>query len=647
MKPSDHLPQREHILIAGTDRASTREICELLQKFNFQVSVFSNEGSPDEDSLFEHVRRERPDLLLLNRWFLNHGQDAYGVCIQLKEHPETQETCIILLDILDDEAERASALAAGCADYLIHSFPTQELLARVNTQLALKAAKKTIEYLEFQVCEQTAEIAATHQKLNCAITERLKIEQELQKERVHFDHHARHDPLTQLANRKLLMERIEYALQNRQNSKSRQIAILLLDLDRFKVVNESLGHNIGDQLLITIAHHLKNLVRTTDTVARLGGDEFVLLLDPIQQPSDAIRCAERIVRVMRLPLFIDNHEIFLTPSIGIAIGTSEYHQAADLLRDADIAMYRAKRSSKARYAMFNQEMYTETLIQHQMERDLRYAVEQNLLYTHFQPTVSLLLPYQLTGFEALVRWNHPTWGNIPPHQFIPLAEETGLIVPLGEWVLHATCKTIAEWQAQFELPSDFRVSVNISIKQLQDPYFLKQVNRVLRRTGVSGKRLRLELTESVFMNNPESFIPLLKALREKDIELSIDDFGTGYSSLSYLHRLPVNYIKIDRSFISRLGLAEENLAIVSTILTLARELGLGTIAEGVETHQQLEYLQMLGCDAAQGYVFAKPLPQDKAEELLQRFFCPEQSASPTNWESLNPLLSTRLSNSVA
>lgn len=639
MKPNDHLPQRARILIAGSDLAGARVICELLQKFSFQVSIFSN-----EESLFEHVQREQPDLLLLDRYFLNYEQDPYEECIRLKEHPETQDICIILLDIRDDEVERARALAAGCSDYLIHPFPTQELLARVNTQLALKAAKKTIEYLEYQVYEQTAEIEATHQKLNCAILERLKAEQELQEERIHFDHHARHDALTQLANRKFLMERIEQGIKRLKNSKGRKIAVLLLDLDRFKVVNESLGHNTGDQLLITVAHHLKTLVRSTDTVARLGGDEFVLLLDPIQQPADAIRCAERIARVMRYPLFIDNHEVFLTPSIGIAIGTSEYHQAADLLRDADIAMYRAKRSGKARYAMFDQEMYTETLIQHQMERDLRYAVEQNLLYTHFQPTVSLFPPYRLTGFEALVRWNHPTWGSIPPNQFIPLAEETGLIVPLGEWVLHSTCQKIADWQTKFKLPDDFRLSVNISIKQLQDPYFLKQVNRILRRTGVSGKRLRLELTESVFMNDPESFILLLKELREKEIELSIDDFGTGYSSLSYLHRLPVNYIKIDRSFISRLGLAEENLAIVSTILNLARELGLGTIAEGVETYQQLEYLQMLDCDAAQGYVFAKPLPQDLAEELLQRFLSPEQPAfSIMNWESLNPLLS----NSVA
>lgn len=512
---------------------------------------------------------------------------------------------------------------------------TQKTLAPMDVYLELQASREIIKALEEKLGCQAAEIEEAKRKLVQETTERLKVEHVLETERVQLKHHSYHDALTQLANRKLLIERIEQSFQRIKTQKNTQIAVLLIDLDRFRVVNDSLGYSAGDRILVIIAQHLKSLLRSTDTVARLGGDEFALLLEPIQQQGDAIHCAKRIIQALQLPLQAEGKDIFITPSIGIVIGTSEYDQPADLLRDADIAMYYAKNSGKARYAMFSQEMYTQILTQQQMEQDLRQAIEQQQLHICFQPIICLHTN-KLIGFEALVRWNHPVQGIIPPCHFIPLAEETGLIIPLGEWVLKATCEYFVQWQTDIELPDNFKISINISIKQLQYPQFLKQIARILKQTGISGERLRLELTESVFMDNPEFLILLLTKLRGKGIELSIDDFGTGYSSLSYLHRLPVNYLKIDQSFISSLGQGEENLAIVSTILTLSRQSGLGAIAEGVETPEQLECLQTLGCDAAQGYLFAKALPQQLAKRLLQLAFSEDV---PTPWVHLQESLS--------
>ena len=440
------------------------------------------------------------------------------------------------------------------------------------------------------------------------ITERKQVEEQLL-------HGSLHDPLTDLPNRTLLMERLELSHKRTKRHQNYLFALLFIDLDRFKVINDSLGHQVGDQLLVAVARKLEKLVRPTDTVARLGGDEFIILLEGIQSINDAIRIAQRLSYELKLPLQLKEREVFTNASIGIALSSSEYSRGADLLRDADIAMYRAKEKGKGRYEVFDSVMYTQALKQLQIENDLRQALERQELKLYYQP-IFCLSTNKLTGFEALVRWHHPQRGVVSPADFIPIAEDTGLIVPIGEWVLHEACQQMNVWQAQFPSATPLNISVNLSLKQLKESDFLLKIDRILAQTGLNGEGLKLELTESMLMDNCEEFIAILSELRAKGIHLSIDDFGTGYSSLSYLHHFPVNNLKVDRSFVSRIGEQGNNRQIIQTIITLAHQLGMKAIAEGVETSIQLNQLQALNCDEAQGYLFSKPMSQDAAEALI-------------------------------
>lgn len=440
------------------------------------------------------------------------------------------------------------------------------------------------------------------------ITERKQVEEQLL-------YGALHDPLTNLPNRALLMERLELALKRGKRHQDYLFAVLFIDLDRFKVVNDSLGHQVGDQLLVAIARKLENIIRTTDTVARLGGDEFIILLDGIENIQDAIRIAERISFEMKLPLQLKERKVFTNASIGIALGSTDYNRGADLLRDADIAMYRAKEKGKARYEIFNREMYTQALKQLQIENDLRQALERQEFKVYYQPIVCLSTG-RLTGFEALVRWHHPVKGLVSPADFIPIAEETGLIVPIGERVLREATHQMSVWQNKFSFAKSLKISVNLSIEQLRDPNCLERIDFILAQTSLAGESLKLELTESMLMDNSEEFISLLSSLKARGIQMSIDDFGTGYSSLSYLHRFPVHNLKVDRSFVSRIGSKGNNHQIIETIVTLAHQLGMKAIAEGVETPQQLNQLRALNCDEAQGYLFSKPLERESAEAFI-------------------------------
>ena len=443
---------------------------------------------------------------------------------------------------------------------------------------------------------------------------------------------ALHDALTNLPNRTLLMERLDLALKRakraanpvglrRETTAAHEdylVAVLFIDLDRFKVINDSFGHQLGDQLLVAIARKLETIVRSTDTVARLGGDEFIILLDPIQDINDAIRFADRISGELRLPFDLEGRKLFATASIGIALSSTDYDQGSDLLQNADIAMFRAKKKGKARYEVFDQVMYTQALEQLQLENDLRQAVVERQFQVYYQPIVSLNTG-KLTGFEALVRWQHPVRGLVSPAEFIPMAEETGLIVPIGEWVLREAAQEMIDWQTKFSTLAPLKISVNLSVKQLKEPDFLEKIDSILAQTGLAGQSLQLELTESMLMDNVKQLIGILNQLRARAIQLSIDDFGTGYSSLSYLHRFPVNNLKIDRSFVSRIGDQGENRELVETIVTLAHQLGMEAIAEGVETQEQLNQLKALNCEQAQGYLFSKPLERESAEALISRY----------------------------
>lgn len=428
-------------------------------------------------------------------------------------------------------------------------------------------------------------------------------------------HDALHDVLTGLPNRTLFIERVELALKHAKRHPDYLFAILFIDLDRFKIINDSLGHVVGDQLLIAFAQLMQECLRDSDAVARLGGDEFTVLLEDIDHISDAIRIAERIQAELMSPFKLEKHSVFTSASIGIVVGSSVYQRSAELLRDADIAMYEAKEAGKSRYAIFNQEMYARTLKLMQLESDLRRAIERQEFLLHFQPIISLV-DGKIVGFEALIRWQHPEQGLVSPGEFIPIAEDIGLIVPIGEWVMRQACHQLRTWQLKFPQAAALKMSVNLASQQIREPKLLAQIDQILAQSGLDGSYLRLEITESMLLNHTAATIDMLSQIRARKIQLSIDDFGKGYSSLSYLHRFPINTLKIDSSFVGRMNSDTENFEIVSTINTLAHNLGMNVVAEGVETAQQYAQLKALGCEFGQGYFFSKPIDSQKAEALI-------------------------------
>lgn len=440
------------------------------------------------------------------------------------------------------------------------------------------------------------------------ITERKQIEEQLA-------HNAYHDALTGLPNRVLFVDRLQQVIARLRRNPYEQFAVLFLDLDRFKVINDSLGHLVGDQLLIAIAHRLQSCLRPGDTVARLGGDEFTVLLDSIKNVNDATGVAERIQEALQAPFCLNHHEIFTTASIGIALNEASCAQPEELLRNADTALYRAKEQGKARYAVFNAEMYDQAVALLRLETDLRWAIERQELRVYYQPIIALATG-RITGFEALVRWLHPERGLISPADFIPVAEETGLIIAIGQWVLQESCQQLKQWQTQFPSYSSLTMSVNLSSKQLSQTNFVAQIDQILQQTELTPQSLKLEITESAIMERPEAAASVLKQLKRCGMQLCVDDFGTGYSSLAYLHRFPIDVLKIDRSFIHQIDEQAEGFAIVRAIVTLADNLGLSVVAEGIETAQQVAQLQNLQCDYGQGYFFSKPLNQQAAKNLL-------------------------------
>jgi diguanylate cyclase (GGDEF)-like protein/PAS domain S-box-containing protein len=425
-----------------------------------------------------------------------------------------------------------------------------------------------------------------------------------------------YDPLTGLPNRALFVERLSRALlRTRRAPSDYLIGVLFLDLDRFKVVNDSLGHLAGDRLLITMGQALPSCVRPADMIARFGGDEFAVLLDNMSDVNDAILVAERVQKKLQGIFDVEGAEVFTSVSIGIATSASGYDSAEDLLRDADTAMYRAKAAGRARYEVFDAAMRAQVMEQLEVESDLRRAVERGDLVLHYQPVVCLRTG-RLLGFEALVRWPHPRRGLVYPDAFIGVAEDTGLIAPLGYWSLREACRQMRLWHDEFRWETPPSVSVNMSARQFVDEGLLTRVREILDQTGLEPGFLNLEITESVIMESAGRTAATLAALRALGMRLHLDDFGTGYSSLSYLHQFPVDALKIDRSFVSKLGTGSDSAALIRTILTMARNLEITAVAEGVETLEQLVYLRSLGCDQAQGFYFAEALTPDNAHALL-------------------------------
>jgi diguanylate cyclase (GGDEF)-like protein/PAS domain S-box-containing protein len=438
------------------------------------------------------------------------------------------------------------------------------------------------------------------------ITERKAVEEQLL-------HDAFHDALTGLPNRALFMDRLTQAVERSKRHPEYSFAVFFMDLDRFKHINDSLGHMVGDQLLTGIGKRLEGCTRVADTVARLGGDEFTIILDDINDISDAVNMADRIREVLKAPFSLGGHDVFTSASIGIAMSSMGYAKPDDLLRDANTAMHRAKTSGRARYQVFDITMHSHAVELLKLETDLQRTRVCEEYRVHYQPVVSLETG-QVTGFEALVRWQHPERGLIYPDEFISVAEETGLIVPLDRWVLREACRQTVQWQKRFP---GLTISVNLSPKQFLHADLVWEVERVLAETGLAASSLKLEITESVLMSNGETVQQSLTKIRALGVELYLDDFGTGYSSLSYLHRFPIDVLKIDRSFVCRIGAEGENSEIARAIVTLAHGMGLGVIAEGIETSEQLAELRSLSCKYGQGNLFSSPVDAGEAEKLVK------------------------------
>jgi diguanylate cyclase (GGDEF)-like protein/PAS domain S-box-containing protein len=430
------------------------------------------------------------------------------------------------------------------------------------------------------------------------ITDRKRLEAQLL-------HQAYHDALTGLPNRIMLMERLEQALLQTARSQD-SMAMLFLDLDNFKIVNDSLGHGAGDELIIAAANRVRNCLRSTDTVARIGGDEFAVLLAPVGDASDAAHAAQRIIDAFADPIVLGTHEMVVAVSVGIAIGNAETMGVTDLLRQADMAMYRAKFNGRNRYEVFDVDMHAAAVVRLQLEHDLRHAIVNDELIIHYQPK---MLPStgQIVGYESLLRWNHPTRGMVHPAEFIPVAEETGLIVPMSAWLLPQVCRQAMAWSTTPDAEGPM-VSVNLSARQFQQTDLVEMIAGVLRDTGLPPHRLGLEVTESLIMADADAAAARLQSLRDIGVMIAIDDFGTGYSSLAYLKHLPVDVVKIDRAFIADLGQHDRAGAIVAAIVGLAHALGLRVVAEGVETAAQLDLLRAMDCDIAQGFYCGRPAP---------------------------------------
>jgi len=446
------------------------------------------------------------------------------------------------------------------------------------------------------------------------ITKEILALEEVEKQKNILHHQAHHDALTGLPNKILFMDRLEQAIKKAKRSFNK-IAVLFIDLDNFKKINDSMGHDTGDEVLVQVATRLQNCIRKSDTLARLGGDEFIIIIDEIKDKDLAIHLAQKLVLAMSEPLHVKGQDTYITNSVGVSIFPEDGYDANTLLKNADAAMYKAKDDGKNSYQFYKEEMTEKAFERLLMENSLRQALENEEFVVHYQPQIDTKTE-ELVGMEALVRWNHPSMGLVPPSKFIPLAEETGLIVQLDRWVMKTAMNQISKWNSQ-NAENKF-VSLNLSMKQLDQKDFLEFVKKSLHETKCLPSFLELEITESQIMKDAKKCIHILEKVKELGILISIDDFGTGYSSLSYLKKFPISKIKIDQSFVRDLPTDEDDVALVKAIISIAKNLNLSTIAEGVETNEQREFMLKHGCDKIQGYFYSKPIPADEMEKLLEK-----------------------------
>jgi len=599
------------ILIVDDEPNNFDVVEALLGDHNYELNYAAN----GEDAIAS-LDVYHPDLILLD--VMMPGLDGVQVCQKIKAMEQWQAVPIIMVTAVSTKEDLSYCLQTGADDFISKPINALELRARVGSMLrikrqydALQTALKRQEALE---AERIELLQSRNIKLEQKIEDRtLALKQTAEQMR----YNALHDPLTHLANRTLMMERITAAIERVQRRELYRYAILFIDLDRFKVINDSLGHLVGDRLLMIIAQQLKAYLRAEDTIARFGGDEFVILLDDINSPQNAIQIAERILADCQTPLMLDDYQLFIGMSIGVVVDTAHYTDASELIRDADLAMYRAKAKGKNLHQVFDAQMHIQALHRLTLESDLRKAIEREEFQVYYQPIMDIF-KNQLVGFEALIRWVHPTRGFVSPGEFVPVAEETGLVSAIDRWVSHTACWQLAQWQAKFPCCKDLKISLNLSAQDLQNPHLLKEIDELAQRSGLSYRHIALEITESMLIEDVGNTINLLTELKARNLQISIDDFGTGYSSLNYLHRLPADTLKIDQTFVSQMCNDHRNHQVVNTIITLGQQLEMTVVAEGVETVEQLQQLQQLGCQFAQGYLFARPMPAAEIETHFLR-----------------------------
>jgi diguanylate cyclase (GGDEF)-like protein len=551
-----------------------------------------------------------PDLILLD--IMMPEIDGYEVCRRLKSWHRTADIPVIFVSALDDVFDKVKAFQAGGLDYITKPFEFQEVLVRVKNQIALRTARlevlKLNSKLEERVTKRTQELESALHKLQIEMDSRRELQGKL------LDI-ALHDSLTGLPNRVLFIRQLEKALSHAKQDNNYQFAVLFLDCDRFKVVNDSLGHFVGDELLIAIARRIQTTLSPFDTLARFGGDEFAILLENITGIDMATEVAECVIEHLSLAFKLSRYEVFMNVSIGISLGSNNYDKPEYLLRDADTAMYKAKALGRARYHIFNPDMHHKAIQLLELENDLRHAIERQEFIIYYQPIISLKTG-KISGFEALVRWQHPTRGLVLPSDFIPAAEEMGLIYPINTWILKTVCEQLRQWQNHPNFADKITISVNLSARLFSNPNLIFIIDQIIQQTQIDTAGLELEITESVIMENNDAIKTILQQLKQRQLKLVIDDFGTGYSSLSYLHSFPLNALKIDKSFVKRMEENPESMGLVPVMITIANLMGMRAIAEGVETPQQLAQLRSLNCDLAQGFLFAKPLKENLVLDLI-------------------------------
>lgn len=606
-------PGKRRLLIVDDVRENREILRRRFERHGFEAAEAG--GGVEALALLE---RQSFDLVLLD--MMMPDLSGLDVLTRIRATHSPGALPVIMVTARSQSEDVVEALQCGANDYITKPVDFSIALARVTTQLERKRAEEKIqqmneelsranEALEGRVADRTRDLVQANESLRREIEQR-------EKSQAMIEHLAHHDALTGLGNRLLFHAQLSDALARGQRSGS-GVAVLFIDLDGFKNINDSLGHATGDQLLKDLAARLRNAVREGDKIGRLGGDEFAIIQFGNDQPRDSAALAARLIEVIGAPYGIDNHRLVVGASIGIAIADADYQDAAQLLRAADLAMYRAKADGRGRFRVFEPQFDRQAQERRDLEAALRAAVEKDALEVHYQAFANLETG-RISGFEALARWNDPNLGMVPPSTFIALAEEIGLIDLIGERILERACTDAAKW------PQDITVAVNVSASQFKSGRLVAAVEAALAASGLPPGKLELEVTESIFLHGSESNCAILDRLGDMGVQISLDDFGTGYSSLSYLRSFSFNKIKIDKSFIRDLSANESSIAIVRAVCGLARSFGASTTAEGVETGAQLAQIRAEGCTDMQGYFFSRPLPVGEIPALLARVL-PDES----------------------